>query len=116
MSKICASTVRRDPNRRVENQMNSKVLYRVTAPARLMTSLRMVPAGPKSPGGCGGRNLSTIWRTSEEVVSGDWLSRYTRPVARSRKKGTTASRMLKAMPPARKKTLSSPLLSHTRFA
>jgi len=38
------------------------------------------------------------------------------PAARSRMKGNAASIKLKQMPPARNSTLSSPLLSQTRFA
>ena len=44
-----------------------------------------------------------------------WLRKYASPVTSRSANGTTASRMLNAIPPARKKMLSSPALSHTRL-
>jgi hypothetical protein len=54
--------------------------------------------------------------TSAKVWSAECFNSVANPETSSRTNGTTASRMLNAIPPARKKMLSSPALSQTRFA
>jgi hypothetical protein len=71
-----------------------------------------VRAAPDSDGS----RRSTRSETLASDAAGDRLRRYPSPLTRSRKNGTAASRMLNAMPLARKKMLSSPLLSQTRRA
>jgi hypothetical protein len=56
-----------------------------------------------------------ILAISPLIVSPGWPRKYERPVANNRANGTAASRRLKEMPAARKKMLSSALLSQIRL-
>ena len=116
MSNTSASTFRSEPNSRVENHTNPIALYTPTAPRALMMSISSLWTGLSLVSTCGGRRLSMMAVMSANVSIGGMIQQRRKPDTSSNTNGTAANRMLNAMPPARKKMLSSPELSHTRFA
>ena len=116
MSNTSASTERREPKRRVENHTKPTADQIPTAPLTRTASPTSAWIGLSGLSAWRGSSRSMSAMTSAEDWSSERLRTCAMPETRSRMKGSAAMRMLNATPDARKNTLSSPLLSHTRLA
>ncbi len=118
ISKMLASTVRSDPNRRVENQTKPIALTIPSEEFALNRSLSSLWIGESGDSSWAGSNRSSAATTVFVVFKSgsNTLKKYVAAQTASNTNGTAARMRLNAMPPARKSALSSPLLSQTRFA